>query len=201
MWQKLGIFRIIVKVICSYNLFYVLHHLQSFIFRLEHVYLTYEWRGISTTFWSQQIRLEIGGHGGHLLNKRNLWLVNKLPPCPPIFCLICWDQNVVLIPLSVLSNSSVTCEQCGESFSKLFNLQMHGGVHKETTSTITWEVCGASFSTLGNLNKHVDMVHQACEDTKEDRRFECSNCNKNFASRFTLQRHVKTHMKLKTNEI
>ncbi|KAM3957676.1 zinc finger Y-chromosomal protein 1-like [Aphomia sociella] len=82
-----------------------------------------------------------------------------------------------------LSDDSVNCPECEETFRNFAMLQYH--IHKAhpiiEKRKFLCEICGKDFSKFANVDIHIKQTH--CVQ-------KCKDCNKTFPSRYALETHV-----------
>ncbi|KXS14756.1 hypothetical protein M427DRAFT_32960 [Gonapodya prolifera JEL478] len=79
-----------------------------------------------------------------------------------------------------------SCDVCGQSFSRRFNLKTHMAIHDPTRSKIVCDVCGLKFYRSGDLTRHWRM------HALGHRPFVCEHCGKDFARQDRLRLHIET---------
>lgn len=90
----------------------------------------------------------------------------------------------------------ITCEHCGATFSKVYNLRKHQRNTQyclKLQQPIKCEYCGVQFSTESNLRKHQRNAKYCLEmqgnDLVED--FTCQHCEKKYTRKDSLTKHQK----------
>lgn len=78
------------------------------------------------------------------------------------------------------------CPICDRMFSKTTNMKRHMSRHTNDT-VCTCETCNKTFRTEFNLKQH-SLVHN-----ENVERFECTHCDKSYASKSGLTRHIFSH--------
>lgn len=79
-----------------------------------------------------------------------------------------------------------TCEVCQRVFHNLRLFRIHKRLHYATPKTWECDVCNKKYSSKNLLDEHLNM-HTGARPHK------CLHCDKDFASKYTLSAHQKTH--------
>ena len=77
------------------------------------------------------------------------------------------------------------CQQCGETFSKVADLNVHMGVHTDGKPFKCVD-CRASFTTRGNLTVHM-------KKHRGEKPFQCKDCDATFPCHSDLKSHARRH--------
>ena len=92
--------------------------------------------------------------------------------------------------LQIHEEKQVTCSRCGVILKSSYSLKRHiRRIH--SGKKIPCEVCGKEFNRRENCNLHYLRKHK--ETHKGEKRFCCSQCDKQCESRKALQHHVLEH--------
>lgn len=78
------------------------------------------------------------------------------------------------------------CNECGKKFIRDDTLQKHIEMHLDKREKLTCEVCHLLLATEDELEDHFAKIHKYCRV-----------CSKTFASRKSLNRHKKIHLRLR----
>lgn len=82
------------------------------------------------------------------------------------------------------------CETCGMKFNQKSSLKLHMMKHdKRNPHLCQW--CGQSFRFKVSLQSHILNTHGSLPDSAK--KFECDQCNKQFATIYKLHRHYRVH--------
>ena len=85
--------------------------------------------------------------------------------------------------------SVYVCEQCNETFATAPLLKTHKRTHPSVKCTLTCHQCDKMYRNVYNLMYHIMVTHT--------RAFVCSQCDKAFPSKSTLDSHLVTHSTLR----
>lgn len=83
------------------------------------------------------------------------------------------------------------CDMCTKQFKVLHNLNKHK--HEHNIVKFSCNLCGKGFSTERSLSFHMNQHNGSITP------FHCSTCKKQFKHSYDLEKHEKTHCKLKTH--
>lgn len=78
-----------------------------------------------------------------------------------------------------------SCNECGKSFYKKYNLNIHKETHRDDRSHVC-KMCGKKFKTTQGLRMHM-------ESHSNERPFMCEICGKIFKTRAVLESHTAIH--------
>lgn len=91
---------------------------------------------------------------------------------------------------------NILCAKCGNVFGSEKLLAIHDATHKRGNKKkrtpivqTTCEHCHKKFRFLKSYIKHVESAH------KRKKMYKCKTCQKKFVHEFTLERHMKLHVK------
>ena len=90
------------------------------------------------------------------------------------------------------SEDEFVCDVCGRIFPKKQSLTLHRMMHSDNCSTC--DLCGRTFRCARSLRYHTTMIHNK-DKRDDDNKVVCEECEKSFASRPGLKRHMLTHSK------
>lgn len=95
------------------------------------------------------------------------------------------SEPIIQAPSSPAQSLSFTCQVCGKSYPKKYQLTKHNLRHQPPLRC-SYESCNLSFSENKDLRRHILQVHQQRRD------FQCDRCMKNFSRVENLRRHQAT---------
>ncbi|ELT96684.1 hypothetical protein CAPTEDRAFT_121424 [Capitella teleta] len=111
------------------------------------------------------------------------------------------QEHVVTITDSEPSNTDphqqVACTICNRIYKNEHDLQMHMGMHTETSYKCTQ--CGKTYRSSGPLKRHTMLVHSGEALVEEDgddgvqKQFSCNICHKIFEHKSNLTQHMRVH--------
>lgn len=86
------------------------------------------------------------------------------------------------------------CETCGTGFNQKKSLKLHMLSHSGINPyNCKW--CGQSFRFKVSLESHIINIHSAI--TEKEQKIECDRCKKQFATKYKLFRHHRSHTGLR----
>ena len=98
-----------------------------------------------------------------------------------------FTESISNDPLNTIENNkNHVCNICGQSFSRLYNLQRHHKNVHEAFKGQKCEFCEECFAKNGELKRHVEIFHM------KPKEFICNVCNQSFDKRYNLERHIKS---------
>jgi uncharacterized Zn-finger protein len=104
----------------------------------------------------------------------------------------------------------VTCEYCGTTFSKDYNLRKHQRktkycikLQENAASKIVCEYCGSTFSTEYNLRKHQQITSYCLKMQGSDpiEEFICPACQKRYTRKDNLTKHLRQCEHSRINDV
>ena len=125
----------------------------------------------------------------------------------------CGSREAVLDHIQVHRTGSkeavnlFNCDHCNMKFLSEYNLVGHKRDHHSTSETVSCSICGKHFKNAKFLKNHEDR-HKTGELTVEDGEFRCAliipekgntPCGKVFKQRSNLERHIRSHQRVKTH--
>jgi uncharacterized C2H2 Zn-finger protein len=87
-----------------------------------------------------------------------------------------------------------TCEECGLTFKTKHYKEKHMILHNAPSEPCPH--CGKMFHPGKNLERHINNLHRS----NEEKDFQCTQCEKGFNTRSTLEGHMNMHLGLKPFE-
>ncbi|XP_055711886.1 zinc finger protein ZFP2-like [Phlebotomus papatasi] len=96
-------------------------------------------------------------------------------------------------------DKSFQCSECDETFQNHYYLTKHkASMHQEEKDTIC-SICNHEFSTKQNLKRHIEDIHEKVEKVREDKAYQCNQCELTFKNHYYLTKHQGVHTTVKKN--
>ncbi|GAB0094060.1 hypothetical protein DMENIID0001_092810 [Sergentomyia squamirostris] len=94
---------------------------------------------------------------------------------------------------------NIPCADCEEIFPNHYYLSKHRATKHEDSKETICSICNHEFSTKQNLKRHIEDIHEKGEKSKDDKAFQCSQCDLSFKNHYYLTKHQGIHTSKKKN--
>ncbi|XP_050396843.1 zinc finger protein 423 isoform X1 [Patella vulgata] len=91
------------------------------------------------------------------------------------------------------STDGLECPECHKTFANSVNMMNHRRIHEKKENVIKCLLCKELFTTVFSMQQHFFSSHSRTEIEKENKVFQCNQCDQEFPCLSNLQGHLRSH--------